>query len=287
MKLPMYLKSKIPGVIIIALVVLIVFFQWKHDQASPPFSIKLKAVTRDLLPSDIVPHITFGFTHFIADLYWIRAVQDFTVWDGQDIYYLNYFKNIAALDPTFEYPYLFNILIVPRNKDIIMLHAVAEIAAKGIEAIPNSWKIPFYLATQYYIFTKSYQPTEHYLSIAAAIKGAPDGVYLNYATFVAKKVPQPIRTAEDYVTAMNLVKVIYNNTDNETIKKMTRKGLEEHAINQMLQKGIVAYVEKYKRYPKTVEEMRVVNFISLPQELLNNFDIEISAKDGSYKVTEK
>lgn len=275
------------GVTITALLALAIFFQAHYDTLTPPFTLKVNAVTRDLLSEKILPYITFGFKNSITDMYWLRAVQDFTVWDGKDTYYLNYFKNISALDPTFEYPYLFSILIVPQKKDVAMLNNVAALAERGITEIPTSWKIPFYLGTQYYIFTKKYEPAEKYLGIAASRKGAPDGVYLNYATFVAKAVPSPIKSAEDHATALSLVKVIYNNTDNETIKKIAGRGLQENLITQMLEKGIAAYHTRYKHYPVSIDEMTKVHLISLPQELVDNFTIIINKKNGSFTIEEK
>jgi hypothetical protein len=272
------------GALCVALLCLIISFQVKHDSLSLPFNTRVKAETRNLLPARFLPYVTFGFTNLITDSYWIRAVQDFTVWDGKDPYYLTYFKNISTLDPTFEYPYLFSILIVPQNKDILTLNRIAEFADDGIRAIPTSWQIPFYLGTQYYLFTKRYDPAEKYLSIAAKVPGAPDGVFLIYSTFVGRNNPLHIKSESDFALAKELLKVIYNNTDNETIKEMSGKGIEEKFISQMLEKGIIAYKEKYKRYPKTVDEMMAVSFISLPVAFLNAFTVEISGKDGSFRV---
>ena len=277
----------VTGVILIALLNLVVLFQINHDARSKPFTSALTAQSRNLLPAAFLPYITFGFDNFITDSYWIRSIQDFIVWDGKDPYYLNYFKNISTLAPTFEYPYLFSILIVPQNKNILTLHKVAEIADRGIQAIPTSWKIPFYLGTQFYLFTKKYDPAEKYLEIAAKIDGAPDGVFLVYSTFVGKNSPKPIRSDADALLAQSLLKVIYNNTDNETIKKMAEMGLLEKNISQMLEKGILAYKEKYKQYPKTAEDMVNVNLISLPKTLLEIFTIDINQKDGSFKIEEK
>jgi hypothetical protein len=55
----------------------------------------------------------------------------------------------------------------------------------------------------------------------------------------------------------------------------------------MLEKGIIAYKEKFKRYPLTVDEMLAVNFISLPAEFLANFSVQISQKDGSFRILER
>lgn len=275
------------GAILISLVSLVVAFQINHDSRSKPFTTKLTVQSRNLLPETLLPYITFGFDNVITDSYWIRSVQDFAVWDAKDPYYLNYFKNISTLDPTFEYPYLFSIVIVPQNKNVDTLDRVAVIADRGIQAIPTSWKIPFYLGTQYFLFTKKYDPAESYLSIAAKVKDAPDGVFLVYSTIAGRNSPKPIRGDSDFEIAKALLKVIYNNTDNETIKKMAANGIEEKLVSQMLEKGIIAYKEKYKRYPKTTDEMLVVNFISLPQGFLNMFTVEISQRDGSFRIVEK
>ncbi len=282
-----YLYPITTGVLIVSLVGIIVTFQKIHDSYNKPFTTKITAQTRNLLPAKFLPYITFGFDNFITDMYWLRAVQDFVAWDGRDPYYLNYFRNISTLDPTFKYPYLFSILIVPQNKDIVTLNEVARIAENGLKFIPTSWEIPFYLGTQYYLFTKEYTLAESYLERAAKIPGAPDGVFLLYSNFIGRNSPMPVRGAEDYILAQQLLKVIANNTDNETIKKMAEKGITEKLVTQMLEKGIIAYKERYKRYPRTTQEMINVNFVNLPQEFLENFDVTINQTNGSFMITEK
>ena len=277
------LQTFLTAVLIGLLVALVVWFQAQHDKLAPPFTTKLKLAKRDLLPPQILPYISFGFTNVLTDFYWIRAIQDFVAWNGKETFFLDYFKNISTLDPRFEYPYLFSILAVPLNKDVVTLDKVAEIADKGIEAIPTSWKIPFYLGTQYYLFTKTFTLPEHYLSIAANRPGAPDGVYLVYSSLITKSSSKK----DQEKTSLELVKVIVNNTDNETIKKLATEGVQEAAISQILEKGITAYKARYGRYPKNVDEMLKVNFIALPEGFLDNFKVEIRSKDGSYKITEK
>jgi hypothetical protein len=286
-QLSTHLTTIATATLVIGLLLLVISFQKNFDARSDPFTTKVTSETRNLLPARFLPYITFGFDNFITDSYWIRAIQDFTVWDAKDPYYLNYFNNISTLDPTFEYPYLFSILIVPQNKNVDTLNQIATIAERGIEALPTSWKIPFYLGTQYFLFTKNYSPAESYLAIASKIKGAPDGVFLMYSTFAGRNSPKPIRGDEDYFISKSLLKVIFNNTDNEIIKKMAASGIEEKQVSQMLEKGIIAYKEKFKRYPLTVDEMLAVNFISLPAEFLANFSVQISQKDGSFRILER
>lgn len=285
MKLP-YTSLQIIStyVSILALIILCTIFQIKHDDLSPPFTTRLQAVSRTLLPEKLLPYVTFGFRNMITDYYWISAIQDFVAWDKKDLNYFNYFRNISTLDPKFEYPYLFSILIIPTTKDISMLHDVAKLSERGIDAIPTSWKIPFYVATQYYLFTKKLHPSEEYLQKAAHVEGAPDGVYLMYSAFAGNNV-----AVNDFgfKTSKNLLKVIADNTDNETIKKIARSGLHQEAIRVMLEKGIVAYNHKHKRYPVSIDEMSRERLINLPEMFSTLFSVTISPGDGTFTVVEK
>ena len=281
------LQKIITTILVLMLLVLVVWFQVKHDQLRPPFTIRLKLANRNLLPPQILPYITFGFKNIMADVYWIRAIQDFVAWNGKESFYISYFKNITTLDPRFEYPYLFAILAIPKNKDVKALDEVAEISKKGIEAIPEGWQIPFYLGTQYYLFTRNYTPAESYLALAATKKDAPDGVYLVYSTLAGRNSPKPIRGDEDIEISRSLLKVIYNSTDNETTKKIIEKGMQEALIYQMIEKGIIAYQEKNKKYPKTITEVIASNFIRLPENFLDYFDVIINQQNGSFRVVER
>ncbi len=284
MNFPSSATTYIRIIVIIIFFGLVGVFQGFHDDLSPPFTTKLKLAKRNLLPEQILPFINFGFSNMVADYYWISAIQDFVAWNGKEGFFIGYFRNISTLDPRFEYPYLFNILTIPDKKNVAMLDDIAHIAERGLQAIPTSWKLPFYLGTQYYIFTKNYYPAEDYLKLAATKKNAPDGVYLLYATFVGRDL---YTTEQKQGFAVKLIKTIYNNTDNEIIKKLAAQGIQEHVVNQFLEKGIIAYKERYKRYPKNVEEMISVHLITLPEEFLSMFTVEISKRDGSFKIVEK
>lgn len=256
---------------------LIATLQLKDDSYLPPFSTRWETVRRNLLPATLLPYIDFGFTRVLADYYWIRSVQDYVAWDERDTFYFDYLRNISTLDPAFKYPYLFNIFAVP--KDIQSLDIVAENAKRGMEAIPTSWEIPYYLGTRYYLFTKKTVPAVAYLEQAAKIPGAPSGVYLNYASFVAK--------GDDGETAKNLFKTIYDSTDDETIKKVAGLGIAQETIRQMLTKGIAAYKTRYGKNPRSIEDLEQERFISLPQELKDLFEIEINQSNGSFRIRER
>lgn len=267
----------ITGILSICFICIIIFAQVSYDRLSKPFSFKLSAIRRDLLPAKILPYLDFGFSNILADLYWIRAIQDFVQWDWKDEFMMHYFTNISTLDPKFEYPYLFAIVTIPRSKNVESLDKVAAYSQKGIEAIPTSWKIPYYLGTEYYLFTKKYETPLHYLEIAANVESAPPGVYLTYSSFLTKNIT-------GNKAAQELVKVIYNNTNDEIIKKLSKIGLQESMISQSLEKAIVAYKVLKGKYPKNVLELEEMKLISLPKKFFTFFTITINQNNGSFKV---
>lgn len=254
--------------------------QIAYDQKAPPFKTKLTAINRDLLPETLLPYIHFGFRLFMADMYWIRTIQDHVVWNNKDTFFLDYFKNISTLDPKFEHPYLFAIWTVPANKNIQDLDNVAKVAERGMTTIPDSWKIPYYLGTQYYLFTKSYSKAKDYLRLAAEKKDAPRGVYLNYSSFV-------INDVKGYRASYDLVKVIYDTTTDETLKKVLEAGLERELILTMFERGILAYKTMYGTYPKTLEDLQKENLVSLPATFQEKFKLIINPYSGSFKIEEK
>lgn len=264
----------------VVFIIMIMFLQAKHDDLSPKFTLGWKAVKRTLLPEKILPYLSFGFSNMLADYYWIKGVQDFLSWDGKDEAYLNYYKNISALDPQFEYPYLFSILALPMNYDTEMLKKLTPNAEKGIVSISDGWKIPFYLGAEYYLFTKENQPAEKYIKIAVERNTAPPVAYITYSSLIAKKI-QGAKASQE------LMKVIYNNTDNDVIKKIASAGIETSILNQMLEKGIAVYYAKYKKYPKEVADLEKENFILLSAELKKAYTVVINNNTGSFSIIEK
>jgi hypothetical protein len=285
-------KKKAPQILFLQCIFVLIFAvivnQVTYDFYAPPFTTRLALAKRVLLPEKILPYLSFGFNNFLSDIYWVRSIQDFVAWNGKEGFFIGYFENITALDPKFEYPYLFGILTIPQGtkkvKDVSSLEKITPLAERGIDAIKTSWQIPFYLGTQYYIFTKSYPLTEKYLKIASGREGAPQGVSLLYATIVARLNGN---NADTFSTTRDLIKVIYDTTDNEVVKSIAGKGIQMNVITQALERGIVAYKVKNKKYPRSVEDLMQENFVKLPEELLNNFVITINEKNGSYKIAEK
>lgn len=268
-------------ILFVLFISVIALSQYAYDQSAPPYSTKIKTVERDLLPEKMLSYSHFGFSTFLADVYWIRVIQDFVAWDGEDLFFLNYFKNISALDPRFEHPYLFAIWTIPvEKKTVERLDRVAEVVKRGMEKIPTSWQIPYALGTQYFLATKTYEKAKEYLKIAAENKNAPPGVFLNYSSFVINEV-------KGFRASYDLVKVIYDTTTDETLKKILAIGLEKEVINTMLERGILAYKTTEGVYPSDLKQLIEKNYVSLPTAFLEKFSVALNLRTGSFKIEEK
>mgnify|MGYP006054958267 CR=1 FL=1 len=273
------LKPFITSGLLVLLITLLVSIQIKYDAVNAPFTHKFEAIERTLLPAQIVKNFNFGFSNVIADMYWIRAVQDLVHWNETDSYYVDYFENISTLDSKFEYPYLVGIFVVPTSKSPSFLERISVIADRGIEALPENWQIPFYLSTKYKSITKEYERADHYLSIAVANENAPEVVRTVYNAF---KVNQ----ANDRKQVSEMIKVIYNTTEDTTIKKLAAKGIIVNDVTDAGEKAIARFKIRYKAYLQNLAELEQTKLIGLSLALKNVFDVEIAA-NGSFKIIEK
>jgi hypothetical protein len=271
------------GIVIVLFLCIVATLQAFHDKASGAFSsasFRFTVKHRSIIEPHIIKHLTFGFDNMLADYYWISAIQDFTGWNHKEDFYLNYFKNISALDPRFSYPYLFAILTAPTEKDRDSIHKVATIADLGIATLPQNWEIPFYMGTMYNQFGKDDVRALHYLKIAANVESAPPVVPLVYSSITAKKLLGRDRARE-------LMRVIRDTTESETIKKFAEKGIVLEEFGGSVENAVLAYQATFKRYPKNAEELVKARFLNIPEEFTSTITISIDQKDGSVRIVEK
>lgn len=272
-------KPFLNGIALSLLFVLCAWVQTIYDTEHKPFTHKFEAVDRTLMPAPVLKTLSFGFNNILADMYWIRTVQDLIQWNETDRFYLQYFDNISTLDPKFAYPYLFGIFVVPTAKSPQFLDEFSLIADRGISALPENWEIPFYLSTKYKSITKDYERADHYLEIAAQKEKAPEVVHTVYSAFKVNK-------EKDREQVSQMIKVIYDTTDNETIKSLAAKGLVINDLTNTVEKAIARFKIRYNSYPRTLKELEDTKLIVLPQETKELFDVAIK-EDGSFRLIEK
>ena len=125
---------------------------------------------------------SIGYSDLVADAYWIQAIQYAGTMfklhrSPQDL--IPTVDFITDLDPRFEMSYVLigSVLAIEGGNG----QAIERILKKGCLALPNDWKLFFYLGfTQYYLL-REYPEAADNLDVAAKLSG-----YLNYALLASR-----------------------------------------------------------------------------------------------------
>lgn len=261
-----------------------VLLQIKYDKIVHP-QIIFTTETRYILPSSVVNNFSFGFKNILADLYWVRAIQDFSIWDGKDPFYVQEYKNISTLDPKFSYPYLLGILTFTSRSasekvlNSSILETIEPVIQTGIKNLPDNWEIPFYLGTGFQL-TKNPEKALYYLKIAASHPDAPDIIHNVYKSYLKN-------TITGNVASRQFVKAIYDTTSSETTKKILKEGIMINDLKEILKSVVDNYKTKYGVYPISIDELIQHKMIQVGPELKNEFKITINQNTGEVIIVTK
>ena len=227
-----------------------------------------------LAPATLVESSSFGFRNFLADVFWIQSVQ-YLIIEGllKNSFMFQYLDIVTTLDPRFEYPYLFANLILPRkgSKD-----EARFLTDRGIEAIPSSWQIPFYLGVQYKVFSKDYEQALKYMNIAASKPGKPDYVDSLIASYTLR--------SGDQTSARELFDAIYKTTTNEFIKQSAKAWIQEIDHIGLIQSLVFGYKRLYGVYPQTIDDLITKKLIGKIPDDIKSFRFIINQETGMLTI---
>ena len=135
-----------------------------------------------LSPPAMVEHISFGFNESIADLLWIRSIQDFDYCDKpiaknicrNDSWLFQMLDAVSNLSPHFRMVYATGGLALT----VILsdIDGATKIFDKGVQAFPNDWPI-VYRAAYHYLYELKDKKHAADLLIQAGKSGAPSWVF--------------------------------------------------------------------------------------------------------------
>lgn len=135
-----------------------------------------------IAPPPMIERMTFGYGEVMADLLWIRAVQDFDYCDqqvGENVCRNNSWlylmlDAITTLSPKFRVPYAAGALAL--TVIITDIDGATKIFDKGVKAFPNDWPI-LYRAAYHYMYEVKDNKRAAELLIQAGKNGAPPWVF--------------------------------------------------------------------------------------------------------------
>ena len=90
---------------------------------------------------------------------------------------------------------------------------------KGLAHIPDNWRIWFHLGFNYWYFLEDYETAARYIEQAAVLPGAPPYLSRFAASLYVKSGQKE--------TAIAFLRQVYEQIDNESIRKEIKKKIEE------------------------------------------------------------
>lgn len=169
-------KSEIPTLLVgILSFVLLVFSQTRN-------SSWVQENSRFISPPPMIENLSFGFNESIADILWIRSIQDFSYCDQQitqkicknNSWLYKMLDAVTNLAPQFRVPYAVGSLAL--TVIITDVDGATQIFEKGIKAFPNDWPI-LYRAAYHYLYEVKDKKRAAELLIQAGQNGAPPWVF--------------------------------------------------------------------------------------------------------------
>lgn len=168
--------SKIPGILLGIFALSCVVLSLKAGQV-------LNARERELIaPPKGMEHFVFGYSESVADILWIRSLQDFDYCEKQiaenrcmdNSWLFDMLNMITNLSPHFRMPYAAGgIALTVIISDI---DGATKIFDKGVKVFPNDWPL-LYRAAYHYLYEVKDKKRAAELLIQAGENGAPPWVF--------------------------------------------------------------------------------------------------------------
>jgi len=155
--------------IAVLLLIAVAFAQAGYDNYKP----KKLPGTLDVSPV-IVKFFDLGFDPTAASFYWINTMPKIIKMLNGDFSYAKDVKTVIEIDPKLSFPYVYSVLTLPAFPQYADGTAMAiEIGERGLKEADTDWRIPFYLATTYFLELKDSETALLYFDIAARTPGIP------------------------------------------------------------------------------------------------------------------
>ncbi|MBU6414957.1 hypothetical protein KGQ34_01770, partial [Patescibacteria group bacterium] len=141
------------------------------------------------------------------------------------------------------------------------LERAQALAKQGMVALPDDWKIPFYLGVQYHIVGKDYRQALTYINYAANNPSAPQTVAETRAIYTAK--------SGSFESARALMITVEKTADNDFTRDTARAWLERITLLESIQAAARGYQKKFGFVPRSIAELARAGFLPADAQFEN------------------
>lgn len=233
-------------IVLILLLGGIVGLQFSYDRAKP---IGIASVSGGLTPG-MVRTFDLGFHSAAASFAWIPTMPEILDLFRNRAEYLSDLAFVNAVDPKLSYPYAFSVLTLPAVPKRAFPDAVKnamEIGLRGLANADADWRIPYYMAMNYYLEMKDKKNAQLYFDVAARTPGVPG--------FAARFSLNFGIGSNERVKTKQLWETIRDTTNDDFAKARAQAYIDRLDMFDYLEAAAVVYKRKYGTYPVTPEDL--------------------------------
>lgn len=242
--------------IIILLIGFVAFFQFEYDLNS----ISTSSVGYKISPQ-LMHLIDFGFDPQVASFSWITNMPEILdLFNGKNIKYFSDLNYTTGVDPKLSYPYAFSVITLPLVKSLHNSYNIANtIGEDGIKFADPDWRIPFYMATNYYLGLHNKEKALYYYDITSRTPGVPsttERFAINFSISFGSR---------DYTKS--LWETIRDTTKDKFLKERAQAYIDRLNDLDYLELAAKQYKNVFGVYPKSPSDLVLKKIIpELPQD---------------------
>jgi hypothetical protein len=217
-----------------------------------------------------------GFHSTVGSFSWISTMPEVLgIYFRGNTQYLSDLKFVNAIDPKLSYPYAFSVIILPVLTRLPDRDAVAlAIGARGIANADPDWRIPYYMAADFYLDRKDTASALRYYDLAAHTPGIP--LFAKQFSLNFGALP------DDRAKTKAIWTSIRDTTNDDVVKARAQAYIDRLDIFDYLEAAARAYKMKNGKFPADLQilvDARVIPFIP-PDPFGFGFKLETDGSVG-------
>lgn len=215
------------------------------------------------LSPEVVRMLDMGFNSTAGSFLWIATMPNILDLFRDKTEYLSQVAYLNQVDPKLSYPYAFSVItlpVVPTSTGYTTgLQDAQAIGLRGIANANPDWRIPYYMAFNYYLELNDIKDAAIYFDKAAQTPGAPDYAVRFSENFGAQQ-DQREQTIELWTT-------IRDSTNDPDTKARAQAYIDHFELWDYLQSAADQYEKVYGTPPPTLNDLITKNIIpSIPPD---------------------
>lgn len=263
--------------LLVLLLLLVVFLQYANDAVAKNGPVVPPSAQSGVSPL-MIRLADLGFHPAVGSFLWVTTMPEILDLFGGKTEYFNDLAFTNAVDPKMSYPYAFSVLTltaVPTSTLPNEMQDSITIGKLGLQNADPDWRIPYYMAMNYYLGLHDKKKALEYFDIAARTPGVPQFAArfsLNFGVGTSER-----KTTEE------LWATIASSTNDQFQKDRANAYIAHLTALDYLDAASKTYKQKFGTYPTSTDVLVAKGIIpSVPQDPFGF--IFYIAKDGDAAV---